>query len=109
MRYITLLLDSILIIFWFPEGGSSLLCNPSPALQKLISKKDSTVIETNDISDDENHGELSLLKRPVMQFILQHHDLTTLKFAMTQALRWVFEKHDNNLELFLCKVFKIFC
>lgn len=78
---------------FYVDGGSSLLCNPSSALQKLTSSKDSqqTVGESNDVGDDDPRGIISLLQRPVMQFILQQHDLKSLKFAMRQALRWVFD------------------
>ncbi|KAG5884570.1 hypothetical protein JTB14_006595 [Gonioctena quinquepunctata] len=71
------------------EGGSSLLCNPSNALQKLIPKKDnpSSVIVRTDSNNDDNNEGLALLQRPVMQFLLQQHDLESLQLSMKQALR----------------------
>ncbi|KAJ8937059.1 hypothetical protein NQ314_012053, partial [Rhamnusium bicolor] len=70
------------------EGGSSLLCNPSTALQKLIPTKDnpSSVVVRNNISS-ENNDDLKLLQRPVLLFILQQHDLDSLQISMKQALR----------------------
>lgn len=74
------------------EGGSSLLCNPSSALQKLVPKLDSTSIVSNNHSNHSLNSELndehfSLLHRPVMLFLLQQHDLECLQLAMKQALR----------------------
>ncbi|EFA00365.2 E3 ubiquitin-protein ligase MYCBP2-like Protein [Tribolium castaneum] len=67
------------------EGGSSLLCNPSNALQKLVPKIDTSAIVKTETCD---HTEgLVLLQRPVMQFLLQQHDLESLQLAMKQALR----------------------
>lgn len=65
------------------ETGSSLLCNPSATLQKLIPSIDNSAI----VNPVEQHDGLSLLQRPVMNFVLQHHDLDALQLAMKQALR----------------------
>ncbi|XP_056648043.1 E3 ubiquitin-protein ligase MYCBP2 isoform X1 [Diorhabda sublineata] len=71
------------------EGGSSLLCNPSNALQKLIPKRDNpaSAIVRNDTNNDVNNEGLALLERPVLQFLLQQHDLESLHLSMKQALR----------------------
>ncbi|KAK9891458.1 hypothetical protein WA026_014691 [Henosepilachna vigintioctopunctata] len=70
------------------EGGSSLLCNPSSALQHLIPKIDtSSTVVKKDTSNPDGESVLTLLRRPVMQFILQQHDLESLKLSMRQALR----------------------
>lgn len=66
------------------ESGSSLLCNPSATLQKLIPNIDNSAIVSQSM---EHHDGISLLQRPVMTFILQHHDLDALQLAMKQALR----------------------
>lgn len=76
-------------LFFSLEPGSSLLCNPSSALQKLVPKahSSSNVAEQN-IANAQNHSEdMMLLNRPVMKFLLQHHDLDSLQLAMKQALR----------------------
>lgn len=66
------------------ETGSSLLCNPSATLQKLIPSVDNSAI----VQPIEQHQDtMSLLQRPVMTFVLQHHDLDALQLAMKQALR----------------------
>lgn len=57
------------------ENATSFLCQPSPALTKLVSYM-------LDRSDSEFP-----LQRPVMIFILQRHDLESLQLAMKQALR----------------------
>ncbi|CAH1132864.1 unnamed protein product [Ceutorhynchus assimilis] len=64
------------------EGGSSLLCNPSPALQKLLPKE-----EISSIVNDEQRESLHLMERPVLQFVVQQYDLDSLKICMKQALR----------------------
>ncbi|XP_041356631.1 E3 ubiquitin-protein ligase MYCBP2-like isoform X3 [Gigantopelta aegis] len=58
------------------DGGMSLLKHPSAAMTKLISSVD---------RQSEN-GERAL-QRPVMEFIIQRHDLDNLQLAMRQALR----------------------
>lgn len=76
----------------FKEGGSSLLCNPSTTLQKLVPNMDSSSIVSNQsndsLSSQNRPDKLSLLQRPVMLFILQQHDLESLQLAMRQALRY---------------------
>ncbi|KAB0796834.1 hypothetical protein PPYR_10895 [Photinus pyralis] len=70
------------------EGGSSLLCNPSSTLQKLVPNIDSSSIVANaQLNSQSRQEKLSLLQRPVMLFILQQHDLDSLQLAMKQALR----------------------
>ncbi|KAJ8916892.1 hypothetical protein NQ315_013360 [Exocentrus adspersus] len=68
------------------DGVSSLLCNPSNALQKLLRQKDSTsaVVKYDDNVSSDNSN---LLERPVLRFILQQHDLDSLQFSMKRALR----------------------
>ncbi|KAK6172343.1 hypothetical protein SNE40_016020 [Patella caerulea] len=59
------------------DGGMSLLKHPSAAMTRLISSVD---------SNSSGMGELRL-QRPVMEFIIQRHDLDGLQWAMRQALR----------------------
>lgn len=69
------------------DAGSSLLCNPSPALQKLVPKMDTSSVVTQNataIAAEES----TFLQRPVMQFVMQHHDLESLLVAMKQAVRY---------------------
>ncbi|KAL1517027.1 hypothetical protein ABEB36_000847, partial [Hypothenemus hampei] len=66
------------------EGGSSLLCNPSSALQRLLPKDDTT---SSIVKADHEIEHLNLLQRPVLQFVLQQHDLDSLRICMKQALR----------------------
>lgn len=72
------------IFFFFKEGGSSLLCNPSAALQKLVPPIDESTNQSEDIT---NNDRIELLMRPVMTFALQQHNLQHLQYAMQQALR----------------------
>lgn len=67
------------------ETGSSLLCNPSATLQKLIPSIDNSAIVSQAM--DQHQDSISLLQRPVMNFVLQNHDLDALQLAMKQALR----------------------
>lgn len=67
------------------ETGSSLLCNPSATLQKLIPSMDNSAIVSQ--ADHQHNDSTSLLQRPVMAFVLQQHDLDALQLAMKQALR----------------------
>lgn len=73
----------------FLDAGSSLLCNPSSALQKLVPKSDITSVVVNPPSnnDEKEMEDILLLQRPVMQFLLQQHDLESLQIAMKQAVR----------------------
>ncbi|KFM80170.1 putative E3 ubiquitin-protein ligase MYCBP2, partial [Stegodyphus mimosarum] len=57
------------------DTSTSFLCQPSAALTKLVSLM------------MERPGSEFLLRRPVMVFILQRHDLESLQLAMKQALR----------------------
>lgn len=88
-RKLTLYCIANNILIEIIDGGSSLLCNPSPALQKLIARKDIHVPTSGsqELNDEECHSSLDLQNRPTMQFILQHHDLRSLKLAMRQASR----------------------
>lgn len=82
----------------FIESGSSLLCNPSTALQLLVPKMDTSAIVKNEEAGSSDHAEgLVLLQRPVMQFLLQQHDLESLQVAMKQALRFI----DSYKHLYL--------
>ncbi|CAB0038014.1 unnamed protein product [Trichogramma brassicae] len=74
------------------DAGSSLLCYPSAALQKLCpTLAQSAGSGTNNSSLDETispaQDKPDLLMRPVMLFVLQQHNLQHLQFAMKQALR----------------------
>ena len=71
--FVYLLTDGFSILL---DGGMSLLKHPSAAMTKLISSVD---------RQSEN-GERAL-QRPVMEFIIQRHDLDNLQLAMRQALR----------------------
>ncbi|XP_064481849.1 E3 ubiquitin-protein ligase MYCBP2-like [Ornithodoros turicata] len=57
------------------EGMSSILCQPSAVLTKLVSA------ESNRAAVD------LVMQRPVMVFVLQRHDLDSLQLAIQQALR----------------------
>lgn len=61
------------------DGGVSLLKHPSAAMGKLISSVDRS-------KGAQGNGERAL-QRPVMEFIVQRHDLDGLQLAMKQALR----------------------
>ncbi|KAH8041514.1 hypothetical protein HPB51_016959 [Rhipicephalus microplus] len=56
-------------------GMSSILCQPSAALTKLVS------VEPEACASD------LTVQRPVMQFVLQRHDLENMRFAIQQSLR----------------------
>lgn len=67
------------------EAGTSLLCHPSAALQKLVPSELSCTLST-----DENNAPrpgCELMERPVMEFVLQQHNLDSLQLAMKQAIR----------------------
>ena len=49
----------------------------------------SAIVKNEANSADPTEG-LALLQRPVMQFLLQQHDLESLQLAMKQALRYLF-------------------
>ncbi|KAG0414124.1 hypothetical protein HPB47_008717, partial [Ixodes persulcatus] len=57
------------------EGVSSILCQPSAALTKLVSSE-----------LDSSAADLTI-QRPVMQFVLQRHDLDSMRVAIQQSLR----------------------
>lgn len=70
------------------DAGSTLLCYPSPNLQRLVSESaiaGSTLpaSESEDATNDPNH----VWNRPTMTFLIQNHDLNLLRFAMKQAIR----------------------
>ena len=62
----------------FAEGGSSLLRKPSKALERLLRS-------SCGLRGAGDHGES--LKRPVLAFVTQRHELDSLQLAMRQALR----------------------
>lgn len=75
-------------VFWrFLEAGSSLLCYPSAALQKLVPSMDQSVIVSSSQTEVANNDRIEILMRPVMLFVLQQHNLQHLQLAMKQALR----------------------
>ncbi|BET00252.1 RING [Nesidiocoris tenuis] len=65
------------------ETGSSLLCYPSAALQKLVPSMSQSAI----VSSTTDGATVDLLSRPVLVFLLQQHNLPSLHLAMKQALR----------------------
>ncbi|XP_023247966.1 E3 ubiquitin-protein ligase highwire [Copidosoma floridanum] len=71
------------------DAGSSLICYPSAALQKLVPSMDqSAIVSTNQTPESATNNErVDLLSRPVMLFVLQQHNLQHLQYAMKQALR----------------------
>ncbi|RLU26230.1 hypothetical protein DMN91_000023 [Ooceraea biroi] len=69
------------------EGGSSLLCYPSAALQKLVPSMDQSAIVSTSQAEVANNDRIEILMRPVMLFVLQQHNLQHLQLAMKQALR----------------------
>nr|CAD7199865.1 unnamed protein product [Timema douglasi] len=66
------------------DGGSSLLCYPSAALQKLVPSMDQSAIVSSSCQPDQGK---ELLNRPVLNFLFQQHNLESLQLAMRQALR----------------------
>ncbi|XP_026302017.1 E3 ubiquitin-protein ligase MYCBP2 isoform X8 [Apis mellifera] len=70
------------------DAGSSLLCYPSAALQKLVpSMNQSAIVSTNQEEEVTTNDRIEILMRPVMLFVLQQHNLQHLQLAMKQALR----------------------
>lgn len=67
------------------ESGSSLLCHPSAALQKLVPSLSQSAIVSHGTSNVER-PEIDILSRPVLQFLLQQHNLHSLQIAMKRAL-----------------------
>ena len=55
----------------------------------------SAIVKNEANSADPTEG-LALLQRPVMQFLLQQHDLESLQLAMKQALRYLFAFKKTN-------------
>ncbi|XP_063987126.1 E3 ubiquitin-protein ligase MYCBP2 isoform X2 [Diachasmimorpha longicaudata] len=68
------------------EAGSSLLCYPSAALQKLVPSMDQSAIVSSQ-NEIPTTDKLEILMRPVMLFVLQQHNLQHVQLAMKQALR----------------------
>lgn len=50
---------------------------------------DTSAIVKNESNPIDHTDGLILLQRPVMQFLLQQHDLESLQLAMKQALRYL--------------------
>ncbi|XP_035719406.1 E3 ubiquitin-protein ligase MYCBP2-like isoform X2 [Vespa mandarinia] len=69
------------------DAGSSLLCYPSAALQKLVPSMDQSAIVSTSQTEIANNDRIEILMRPVMLFVLQQHNLQHLQIAMKQALR----------------------
>ncbi|XP_066580931.1 E3 ubiquitin-protein ligase MYCBP2 [Prorops nasuta] len=69
------------------EAGSSLLCYPSTALQKLVPSMDQSAIVSANQTEISNNDGIEILMRPVMLFVLQQHNLQHLQLAMKQAMR----------------------
>ncbi|KMQ98404.1 putative e3 ubiquitin-protein ligase mycbp2-like protein [Lasius niger] len=69
------------------EAGSSLLCYPSAALQKLVPSMDQSAIVSTSQTEIASNDRIEILTRPVMLFVLQQHNLQHLQLAMKQALR----------------------
>ncbi|XP_011315230.1 E3 ubiquitin-protein ligase MYCBP2 isoform X2 [Fopius arisanus] len=68
------------------EAGSSLLCYPSAALQKLVPSMDQSAIVSSQ-NDVPTTDRVDILMRPVLLFVLQQHNLQHVQLAMKQALR----------------------
>lgn len=72
---------------------------------------DTSAIVKNEEASTSDHNEgLVLLQRPVMQFLLQQHDLESLQLAMKQALRFVLDcryiyLHNVFLRKAMCRVY----
>ncbi|XP_046604041.1 E3 ubiquitin-protein ligase MYCBP2 isoform X2 [Neodiprion virginianus] len=69
------------------DAGSSLLCYPSAALQKLVPSIDQSAIVSTSQAETANNVKVEILRRPVMSFVLHQHNLQYLQLAMKQALR----------------------
>ncbi|XP_043286736.1 E3 ubiquitin-protein ligase MYCBP2 isoform X2 [Venturia canescens] len=69
------------------DAGSSLLCYPSAALQKLVPSMDQSAIVSTSQIEVPTNDRIEILMRPVMLFVLQQHNLQHLQLAMKQALR----------------------
>ncbi|XP_043522651.1 E3 ubiquitin-protein ligase highwire-like [Frieseomelitta varia] len=69
------------------DAGSSLLCYPSAALQKLVPSMNQSAIVSTSQDEITNNERIEILMRPVMLFVLQQHNLQHLQLAMKQALR----------------------
>ncbi|XP_058807986.1 E3 ubiquitin-protein ligase MYCBP2-like [Phymastichus coffea] len=70
------------------DAGSSLLCYPSAALQKLVPSMDqSAIVSENQQVEMINSDRIELFMRPVMLFVLRQHNLQHMQYAMKQALR----------------------
>lgn len=69
------------------DAGSSLLCYPSAALQKLVPSMDQSAIVSTSQAEVTNSDRIEILMRPVMLFVLQKHNLQHLQLAMKQSLR----------------------
>lgn len=72
---------------YITDAGSSLLCYPSAALQKLVPSMDQSAIVSTSQAEITNNDRIEILMRPVMLFVLQQHNLQHLQIAMKQALR----------------------
>ena len=60
----------------------SLLKHPSAAMTKLIQSTNTGSLSSNSERDVDK-----VLRRPVMAFVIQRHDLESLQLAMKQGLR----------------------
>ncbi|XP_075230357.1 E3 ubiquitin-protein ligase MYCBP2-like isoform X2 [Lycorma delicatula] len=80
------------------DAGSSLLCHPSPALQKLVPSAGQSAIVSGSgpgigglsgqmSSQEAARLSIDILSRPVLLFLLEQHNLRSLQLAMKQALR----------------------
>ncbi|XP_026670203.1 E3 ubiquitin-protein ligase MYCBP2-like isoform X5 [Ceratina calcarata] len=69
------------------DTGSSLLCYPSAALQKLVPSMNQSAIVSTTQEEVTNNDRIEILMRPVMLFVLQQHNLQHLQLAMKQAVR----------------------
>jgi hypothetical protein len=74
----------LIVDLFSSETVSSLLCYPSAALQKLVPSVAQSAIVNSQTDDRPN---MDILSRPVLVFLLQHHNLHGLQLAMKQALR----------------------
>ncbi|XP_050423071.1 E3 ubiquitin-protein ligase MYCBP2 isoform X2 [Adelges cooleyi] len=61
------------------DNGLSLMCVPSAALQALVAEVDAASAKETAVTD--------VFKRPVIEFVVEQHSLTDLKWSMKQAVR----------------------
>lgn len=84
-----------MFILFTIEPVSSLLCHPSSALQKLVPGLSQSAIVSVE------RPAIHIMSRPVLQFLLQQHNLHCLQAAMKRAL------HKATCRVYAMQVSKI--